>query len=66
MRRIEGEKMVSKSIVKELQRVVGKANVLTSPEDLICYSYDGTFAEHQPDVVVQPVSYTHLTLPTKA
>jgi len=48
--------MVSKSIVKELQRVVGKANVLTSPEDLICYSYDGTFAEHQPDVVVQPKS----------
>src|SRR3954471_11340493 len=34
-------------IVSELQRVVGAANVLTSQEDLITYSFDGTAALQQ-------------------
>jgi hypothetical protein len=38
-------------LIEELQNIVGPEQVLTSPEDLICYSYDGTFTEHQPDVV---------------
>ena len=46
--------MIDKSAIRELQRVVGKDNVLTSAEDLLCYSYDSTFAEHLPDCVVQP------------
>ncbi len=48
--------MIDKSILKELQNIVGKKYVLTTPEDLVAYSYDGTFAEHRPDVVVQPSS----------
>jgi len=48
--------MLEQTIIEELTDVVGEANVLTSPEDLICYSYDGTFAEHWPDVVVLPKS----------
>jgi len=48
--------MLEQTIIEELTDVVGEANVLTSPEDLICYSYDSTFAEHRPDVVVQPKS----------
>lgn len=43
-------------IIRELEKIVGASNVLTSPEDLVSYSFDGTFAEHRPDVVVQPVS----------
>src|SRR6476646_7844948 len=34
-------------IISELQQIVGPANVLTSPEDLITYSFDGTAALHQ-------------------
>jgi len=46
--------MLEQSIITDLVKVVGEANVLTSAEDLICYSYDGTFAEHQPDLIVLP------------
>lgn len=46
--------MISKPILKELRGIVGKKHVLTSPEDMVAYSYDGTFAEHRPDVVVSP------------
>lgn len=48
--------MIDKHIVTELQSIVGKKHVLTSPEDLVAYSYDGTFAEHRPDLVVSPDS----------
>jgi glycolate oxidase len=48
--------MVEKSILKELGTIVGKKHVLTQPEDLVAYSYDGTFAEQRPDVVVRPDS----------
>ena len=44
------------SILDELRAIVGKEHVLTSPEDMICYSYDGTFAAHVPDGVVSPDS----------
>ena len=39
-----------------LEEIVGPKNVLTSSEDLVSYSFDGTFAEHRPDVVVQPAT----------
>src|ERR1041385_5853253 len=34
-------------IISELEQIVGPANVLTSPEDLITYSFDGTAALQQ-------------------
>jgi len=43
-------------IFSELEAIVGKAGVLHTPEDLAVYSYDGTFEEHCPDVVVLPES----------
>jgi glycolate oxidase len=48
--------MIDKRTVRALQAVVGKQHVLTAPEDLVAYSYDGTFAESRPDIVVQPNS----------
>jgi glycolate oxidase len=48
--------MIDRQILKELQNIVGKKYVLTTPEDLVAYSYDGTFAEQRPEVVVQPDS----------
>jgi glycolate oxidase len=43
-------------LIDRLAGVVGKANVLQTPEDLAVYSYDGTFAEGSPDVVVLPAN----------
>jgi len=48
--------MLEKHVIKKLGSIVGRQHVLTSPEDLICYSYDGTFAESRPDVVVSPAT----------
>jgi glycolate oxidase len=42
------------TLIAELQQITGKDGVLHTPEDLAVYSYDGTFAEHRPDVVVLP------------
>src|SRR2546425_13332627 len=35
------------NVLSELRRIVGQQNVLTSPEDLIPYSFDGTAAMQQ-------------------
>lgn len=45
---------MDKNILTQLEALVGKDGVLSTPEDLAVYSYDGTFAEHRPDVVVLP------------
>jgi FAD/FMN-containing dehydrogenase len=43
-------------LIERLVSVVGKDYVLHTPEDLAVYSYDGTFTEGQPDVVVLPAT----------
>jgi glycolate oxidase len=48
-------------LVDELVKIVGKANVLTAPEDLAVYGYDGTFQEARPEVVVLPESTAQLS-----
>ena len=48
--------MIDKHFIEKLVKIVGKKGVLTSPEDLAVYSYDGTFEECNPDVVVLPES----------
>jgi glycolate oxidase len=45
---------MNSQLIDHLVKALGKANVLFAPEDLAVYSYDGTFAEGQPDVVVLP------------
>jgi glycolate oxidase len=46
--------MVEAKLVEELKGIVGEENVLTSPEELLCYSYDSTVLQHLPEVVVLP------------
>lgn len=41
-------------IIERLVRVVGRDGVLSTPEDLAAYSFDGTFAEGTPGAVVLP------------
>jgi glycolate oxidase len=48
--------MLTRTIIRELGKIVGPQHVLTSPEDLVAYSYDGTFVEHCPDAVISPVT----------
>lgn len=48
--------MIANRVLDELRRVVGESHVLTSPEDMVAYAYDGTFAEHRPDAVVGPAN----------
>ncbi|MDO9085272.1 MAG: FAD-linked oxidase C-terminal domain-containing protein [Anaerolineaceae bacterium] len=47
---------MNNQIIDQLVEIVGKKHVLHTPEDLAVYSYDGTFAEGLPDVVVLPAS----------
>ena len=42
------------TIIAQLEKIIGREGVLHTPEDLAVYSYDGTFEEHKPDVVVLP------------
>jgi len=48
--------MIQQSILDRLGEIVGAQHVMVSAEDLVCYSYDGTFAEQLPDAVVSPAS----------
>ena len=43
-------------LIERLIKIIGKEYVLNTPEDLAVYSYDGTFAEGCPDVVVLPAT----------
>ena len=40
--------------IQELEEAIGTDKVLSSPIDLIAYSFDGTFEQHLPDAVVLP------------
>jgi glycolate oxidase len=42
--------------VKQITKIVGKENVLTSMEERICYSFDGTFQRGIPELVVFPAN----------
>jgi glycolate oxidase len=46
--------MLDQRIITELTQIAGEDGVFTSVEDLICYSFDATFAENRPEVVVLP------------
>jgi glycolate oxidase len=41
-------------LINRLEKILGSAGVLSTPEDLAVYSFDGTFSEARPDIVVLP------------
>src|ERR1051326_6318352 len=43
-------------VFQSLHTIVGAANVLRDPEDLLAYGIDGTWVEREPQVVVLPTS----------
>lgn len=49
--------MSSGALINELKKVVGQGRVLSSPEELLCYSYDASPTPHiLPQAVVLPTS----------
>jgi glycolate oxidase len=44
---------MNSAVIEQLE-AIGADKVLSSPVDLIAYSFDGTFEQHLPDVVVLP------------
>ena len=48
--------MLSKDVIKELKKILGKGSVSTDREDCLCYSYDATNQRFLPDAVVFPAS----------
>jgi glycolate oxidase len=45
---------MDKNLIDKLIKIVEREGVLSTPEDLAVYGYDGTFEDHRPDVVVLP------------
>jgi len=48
--------VLGENILSELRTIVGDEHLMTSPEALVCYSYDSTFHESLPDAVANPSS----------
>jgi len=48
--------MFERKIIDELKSIVGERYVLSSPEDLVAYSYDATFTSARPELVVLPAN----------
>lgn len=46
--------MIDPSLIIQFEKAIGKDSVLTSPEDLAVYGFDGTFEDHRPDLVLLP------------
>jgi glycolate oxidase len=57
--------MLDQTIIKKLKKIIGKKNVLDTPEDLAVYGYDATFEDSPPDVVVLPTETDHVSLIVK-
>ena len=48
--------ILNSAVLKKLAAIVGPANLTTLPEELMCYSYDGTAQEFLPTAVAFPAS----------
>jgi glycolate oxidase len=49
------------ALVRELEKLLGSSSVLSRPEDLLLYEYDGSVEKGRPDVVVLPTSTEHVS-----
>jgi len=58
--------LVAQSFIKELTRIVGRENVLSSLKDLIAYSYDATPRQEMPEVIVLTRSTAEVSAVMKA
>lgn len=52
---------MDKKTIKKLQAILGENNLATAREDLLCYSYDSTGLEYQPEAVAFPGSAAEIS-----
>ncbi|MFQ6122608.1 MAG: FAD-binding oxidoreductase, partial [Dehalococcoidales bacterium] len=57
---------MEESFIKELAKIVGRENVLTSKRDLLAYSYDATQEQVMPEVIVFPSNTAEISAVVKA
>jgi glycolate oxidase len=48
--------LVTPTLIRELEAIVGKPNAMSAPEDLLVYEYDATIERARPQAVVLPDS----------
>ncbi|HXK34689.1 MAG TPA: hypothetical protein VNM91_11845, partial [Dehalococcoidia bacterium] len=51
---------VDATVVRELERALGRQRVIATPEELIAFEYDGTIERGRPQAVVFPESTEHV------
>ncbi len=49
------------TLLTELRSAIGAERVVTDPAELVAYSYDGTWAEARPAVVLHPATTQHVS-----
>ena len=54
--------IMEQDIIKKLRACVGKEHLLTAPEELACYSFDGTGLSFMPDAVALPDSTEQISI----
>lgn len=52
---------IDKNLIGQIEKIVGRENVLSSKEDLLCYGYDATNLEVMPDIVVFPSTVNEIS-----
>lgn len=55
------KKSKTTELIAAMNRLIGKDNVLCTPEDRICYASDGSKQRHIPDIILQPKSTQHVS-----
>ncbi|WNF36363.1 FAD-linked oxidase C-terminal domain-containing protein [Bacillaceae bacterium IKA-2] len=56
---------MEKSIVKKIEEIIPKERILKELSDRYSYSYDASFGEYLPDIVLQPASVEEISLLVK-
>ncbi|NWF92761.1 MAG: FAD-binding protein [Syntrophaceae bacterium] len=51
----------SRTLIRQIENIVGKESILSAKEDLICYGYDATNLESLPDLVVFPKAVSEIS-----
>jgi glycolate oxidase len=46
--------MINRKLIRQYQKILGKQNIDTTQESLICHAYDATQIKHKPEVILYP------------
>ena len=52
---------MNRDLIRDLQLLLGAVNVLSLPEEMLMYEYDGSIEKSLPDAVVFPSTTQHVS-----